>query len=73
MASGHTNGQIGRPLGVSEGTVRKHLENIYDRLQVSSRTAAVGKAFQTADSCLSRHPGNTRPSSRPGPGWPRRG
>jgi DNA-binding NarL/FixJ family response regulator len=41
----HTNAQIGRRLGVSEGTVRTHLENIYRRLQVSSRTAAVTHAF----------------------------
>ena len=41
VAAGHTNGQIGTRLGVSEGTVRKHLENIYERLQVSSRAAAV--------------------------------
>jgi DNA-binding CsgD family transcriptional regulator len=45
VAAGHTNAQIGRKLGVSEGTVRKHLENIYARLQVSSRTAAVTRAF----------------------------
>jgi len=45
IAAGYTNAQIGRRLGVSEGTVRKHLENIYDRLQVSSRTAAVTRAF----------------------------
>ena len=45
VAGGHTNAQIGRRLGVSEGTVRKHLENIYSRLQVSSRTAAVTRAF----------------------------
>jgi DNA-binding CsgD family transcriptional regulator len=45
VAAGHTNAQIGRRLGVSEGTVRKHLENIYTRLQVSSRTAAVTRAF----------------------------
>jgi hypothetical protein len=32
-------------LAVSEGTVRKHLENIYARLQVTSRTAAVTRAF----------------------------
>jgi hypothetical protein len=32
-------------LGISEGTVRKHLENIYGRLGVSSRTAAVTRAF----------------------------
>jgi DNA-binding CsgD family transcriptional regulator len=45
VAAGHTNTQIGRRLGISEGTVRKHLENIYGRLGVSSRTAAVTTAF----------------------------
>jgi len=45
LAAGHTNIQIARRLGLSEGTVRKHLENIYSRLQVSSRTAAVTRAF----------------------------
>jgi FixJ family two-component response regulator len=37
--------QIARRLGISEGTVRSHLENIYRLLQVSSRTAAVTRAF----------------------------
>jgi DNA-binding CsgD family transcriptional regulator len=45
VAAGHTNAQIARRLGVSEGTVRIHLQNIYSRLQVSSRTAAVTRAF----------------------------
>jgi DNA-binding CsgD family transcriptional regulator len=45
LAAGHTNTQIGRRLGVTEGTVRTHLENIYERLHVSSRTAAVARAF----------------------------
>ena len=36
---------VSRRLGVSEGTVRIHLQNIYGRLQVSSRTAAVTRAF----------------------------
>jgi DNA-binding CsgD family transcriptional regulator len=45
VAAGHTNTQIARRLGISEGTVRTHLENIYDRLGVSSRTAAVTRAF----------------------------
>jgi DNA-binding CsgD family transcriptional regulator len=45
LATGHTNAQIGRRLGISEGTVRKHLENIYRRLQVSSRSAAITRAF----------------------------
>jgi DNA-binding NarL/FixJ family response regulator len=45
VATGRTNTQVARRLGVSEGTVRKHLENIYRQLQVSSRTAAVTRVF----------------------------
>ena len=45
VVAGYTNGQIGRRLGVSQGTVRIHLQNIYSRLQVSSRTAAVTRAL----------------------------
>jgi DNA-binding CsgD family transcriptional regulator len=45
VAAGHTNTQIARRLGISEGTVRTHLENIYERLQVSSRAAAVTRAL----------------------------
>ena len=45
LAAGHTNTQIARRLGISEGTVRTHLENIYERLHVSSRAAAVTRAF----------------------------
>ena len=49
VAAGLTNTQIARRLGVSEGTVRTHLENIYRRLNVSSRTAAVARAFPERD------------------------
>jgi DNA-binding CsgD family transcriptional regulator len=45
LAAGHTNTQIARRLGISEGTVRTHLETLYRRLHVSSRTAAVTRAF----------------------------
>ena len=45
LAAGHTNTQIARRMGISEGTVRTHLENLYDRLHVSSRTAAVARAL----------------------------
>ena len=41
VALGLTNRQVGRDLGISEGTVRKHLENSYLKLGVLSRTGAV--------------------------------
>ena len=40
LASGRTNSRIAHSIGISEGTVRTHLENIYEKLGVSSRTAA---------------------------------
>lgn len=43
--AGFSNTQIARRLHVAENTVRKHLENIFERLQVSSRTAALARAF----------------------------
>lgn len=41
VARGQTNREIGRSLGIAEGTVRKHLEGAYQRLGVLSRTGAV--------------------------------
>jgi DNA-binding CsgD family transcriptional regulator len=43
VAAGYTNGQISRRIEVSEATVRKHLENIFARLGVNSRAAAVAQ------------------------------
>lgn len=43
VAVGATNRQIARELRLSEGTVRKHLENIYARLGVGSRTEALAR------------------------------
>jgi DNA-binding CsgD family transcriptional regulator len=41
VAQGYTNTQIARRMQLSEGTVRTHLNHIYERLGVTSRTAAV--------------------------------
>lgn len=45
VGTGLANKQIATVLGISEGTVRKHLEHAYGRLGVQSRTAAVVVAF----------------------------
>ncbi len=66
LAAGHTNTQIARRLGISEGTVRSHLEHIYERLGVSNRTAAVTRAFPIGSPGAHRprvaHPGLPRSS-----------
>jgi predicted ArsR family transcriptional regulator len=68
----HTNAQIARRLGISEGTVRTHLEDIYGRLNVSSRTAADLRAFsdrvtehRRRDSRPRRPAAGRRPASTP--------
>jgi DNA-binding CsgD family transcriptional regulator len=47
VASGRSNSEIARELVVSKDTVRKHLENIFLRLHVTNRTAAIAQAFPT--------------------------
>ena len=46
LAQGLSNPQIGRALVISKKTVEHHLEHIYDKLDISSRTAAVAYAVQ---------------------------
>ena len=45
LAAGKTDRQIGEILGVSPRTVHKHLQHIYDKLGVETRTAAVMRAL----------------------------
>jgi DNA-binding NarL/FixJ family response regulator len=40
LAQGKTNGEIAIILGISESTVKKHVLEIFDTLQVETRTAA---------------------------------
>jgi DNA-binding CsgD family transcriptional regulator len=49
VRSGLSNRQIARRAGVSEGTVHVHLTNIFERLGVQSRTAAVHKVFDSTE------------------------
>ena len=41
VARGLTNAEVARELWISRGTVRKHLDNVYAKLGVHTRTAAV--------------------------------
>ena len=46
IADGHTNREIATTLIVSEHTVARHVQNIFTKLDVSSRTAAAAFAHQ---------------------------
>jgi len=46
VAAGNTNRQIASKLVVSEHTVARHVQNIFTKLRVSSRTAATAFAFE---------------------------
>ena len=46
VAAGNSNKQIAEELYLSVKTVARHLENIYFKLGVSSRTAATALAYR---------------------------
>jgi DNA-binding NarL/FixJ family response regulator len=46
VATGRTNRAISEELGVSEKTVARHVSNIFNKLDVSSRAAATAYAFE---------------------------
>jgi DNA-binding CsgD family transcriptional regulator len=49
VARGKTNAEIARLLWLAPSTVGKHLENIYAKLGVSTRTAAVARFLGMID------------------------
>ncbi|HVJ07806.1 MAG TPA: response regulator transcription factor [Acidisarcina sp.] len=46
LAKGPTNKQIGHALGISDNTVRNHVNSIIEKLEVSDRTEAATTAIQ---------------------------
>ena len=61
-AAGETNTVIAQALFVSPGTVRKHLEHIYDKLEVRTRTeaAAIYAKEQMVQQSTARTPGRAQ-------------
>jgi DNA-binding CsgD family transcriptional regulator len=49
MAQGKTDGEIAVICGISQHTAQKHAQNIYIKLGVETRTAAMMRALQAAD------------------------
>lgn len=45
LAKGLLYKEIARKLGISFGTVRQHIHNIYEKLHVQNKTEAINKAF----------------------------
>jgi DNA-binding NarL/FixJ family response regulator len=56
LARGATNRELAQMMVLSEKTVGRHLANIYAKLGVSSRTAAVAWAFDNLGLHRSPHP-----------------
>lgn len=53
VASGKTNGEVAAVLAISPRTVQKHLEHVFEKLGVETRTAAALRAVAAASAGLS--------------------
>ena len=63
VAQGKTNREVGMILGSSGRTVQKHLEHIFEKIGVESRTAAILRAWQASRHAALGDGGTTRPNS----------
>jgi two-component system nitrate/nitrite response regulator NarL len=45
VSEGLSNKEIGRRLNISDGTIKVHLHHIYEKLEISNRTALAAVAI----------------------------
>jgi DNA-binding NarL/FixJ family response regulator len=56
LAQGKTNSDIASILGVTESTVKKHVQEMFEKLGVETRGAAAVRALEVLNSCSSSRP-----------------
>jgi two-component system nitrate/nitrite response regulator NarL len=70
VCQGQSNKEVGRQLGLSEGTVKVHLHHIYQKLAIRNRTALAASAARPREQSSSAQGGMNRelplPTARPG-------
>jgi DNA-binding NarL/FixJ family response regulator len=54
VAQGKSNGEISTILGTAENTVKKHLQNLFEKLGIESRNAATVRALELLSSPLAK-------------------
>jgi DNA-binding NarL/FixJ family response regulator len=54
IAQGKSNGEIGTILGTAENTVKRHVQNIFEKLGIDSRNAATVRALEILSSPLAK-------------------
>jgi two-component system nitrate/nitrite response regulator NarL len=50
VSEGLSNKEIGRRLNISDGTIKVHLHHIYEKLEISNRTALAALAISQKSS-----------------------
>jgi two-component system nitrate/nitrite response regulator NarL len=71
-SEGLSNKEIGRRLNISDGTIKVHLHHIYEKLQISNRTALAALAISQAALAVSQNETSSPPRENQVPRIPKR-
>lgn len=68
LGSGHTNNQLAKDFGVSINTIKFHLRNLFEKLEVRNRAQAIALFLEMKHGSWSAATPSGRPVDAPGPG-----